>query len=336
MAWVAFVRYCIDEGLPNPADLGTQPRTAEGTLIKYIQHLYDSKGQFMRAKYAVLAMQNIHRELKGQLRSAWDSVESWQQEREAHLRRPMPKVVLQALAGTARMIAWDSRLDNPGHAREYILFALCLEVGFHALLRPGELLAVRWQEICCDVVLDGEQGWASLAILRPKNRRYMGKVQYAAVRDQLASLWLASMHVSPDLRLWPYGRPRFSKRLTELLDILDLAECGFTMGSLRAGGATNLFRQGMDPSRLKYVGRWRSEFSCAHYLQEASATYILGQLAVHVRKRLASVAAHTSILQSPASWGSWAHGDFLFGVSVAQVDHQRTVEGKAVRQPLQR
>ena len=63
-------------------ELESFPRELERSLVDFIQSVYEAKGSFLRAKYSVLATQTVFRSLKGQLRLAWDSIESWEQERE--------------------------------------------------------------------------------------------------------------------------------------------------------------------------------------------------------------------------------------------------------------
>ncbi len=310
MAWGHFVEFSLHAGRANPATLGHDAPEAERLLVYYIQRTYDDNGSFTHAKYAVLAMQTVFRQHRGLLRGAWDSIESWESEREANLRKPLPILVLRAMAGIARMLAWEARMFDVVLALEWLLFSILLELGFYALLRPGELTALTSIQICCSEFGEDGPGWASLAILRPKNRRFMGRLQYACVRSVRVSQWLAVLtRLAPGRRvLWPWGPRRFGMRFAEVTKLLGLERCGFTAASLRAGGATWYFQNGTDPSRLKYMGRWKSEFSAAHYLQESSGTFILGQLSAPCRARLQHIATLCDCLASITPWLQDQHG----------------------------
>ena len=52
----------------------------------------------------------------------------------------------------------------------------------------------------------------------------------------------------------------------------------FTWGCLRPGGATAHFLAGVEVGRLRLWGRWASERTLVHYLQEATAFLIRNRL----------------------------------------------------------
>ncbi len=52
-------------------------RSIAKALARYGQHLYDSGAALYKLRQAILAVQGIHRDLRGALRTAWDSVRVW-------------------------------------------------------------------------------------------------------------------------------------------------------------------------------------------------------------------------------------------------------------------
>ncbi len=60
------------------------------------------------------------------------NIESWEQEREASLRKPLPIDALRAMCGLARLFAWEVSLENPAEAAEWLIFSLLVEKGFWA------------------------------------------------------------------------------------------------------------------------------------------------------------------------------------------------------------
>jgi hypothetical protein len=84
-----------------------------------------------------------------------------------------------------------------------------------------------------------------------------------------------------------------------LLTRLDIAQ-RFTLGSLRAGGATAKFMAGTEVSALKYWGGWSSEKSLACYIQEATAMHVWSSMSDSVARALElRVAAQGDLLLDP-------------------------------------
>ena len=170
--------------------------------------------------------------------------------------------------------------------------SVLLEVGFFSLMRPGEMLALTRQLVSLPGQLLGNAAeFAVVGILSPENRKQLGKFQFAVCRSGNASSWLAWLceGLHPAERLWPTTGKDFRKMFRILIDYLGLTELGFSPASLRAGGATYLFMHGVDPPRLKFYGRWSSERTLAHYLQE-SVTYQLAHNAPARAQQLVALA----------------------------------------------
>lgn len=259
-AWTALIQFCISQGFAQPSTVGKNLSLANYILVEFIQHLYDTNNTLHLARHAVLAVQTVHRELKRHLKPAWDSIGSWTMDKEVSLRKPLPLLVLQAATALARALALDALLKGNSSSGEWLLVATLLDTGFYALLRPEEILKLSRKCVSFDSALRDGKGWASLAIENPKNRRSMGRIQYACVRSQRVSQWLQRFgaDLNPQDTVWPYNRHRMVKRFAELMSLLHLEHCHFTLGSLRAGGSSHYFQNGVEPTRLKYWGRWKS------------------------------------------------------------------------------
>ena len=73
-----------------------------------------------------------------------------------------------------------------------------------------------------------------------------------------------------------------------------------TTAALRAGGATYWFQSGIEPGRLKFWGRWASERTLSHYLQEAvSALMVLKLDAAHTMRLERMLAAGAKLAFPP-------------------------------------
>eukprot|EP00971_Amphidinium_carterae_P151936 3011231-Amphidinium_carterae.1 len=72
------------------------------------------------------------------------------------------------------------------------------------------------------------------------------------------------------------GLAELSRKYAKLTTILGLQQRGFSLGTLRGGGAMRCLKHHKSLSLLQWLGRWSSERSTHHYLQlgVAAATWI--------------------------------------------------------------
>eukprot|EP00933_Yihiella_yeosuensis_P048966 TRINITY_DN45457_c0_g1_i1.p1 TRINITY_DN45457_c0_g1~~TRINITY_DN45457_c0_g1_i1.p1 ORF type:complete len:185 (+),score=15.47 TRINITY_DN45457_c0_g1_i1:2-556(+) len=144
LAHVALCDFFKFRGLKIPGESDLNVEYTNKLLVKFIQHLYETDGFIHVAKYCILSLQNKFRQLKGQLREAWDSYESWSDEQLTSLRPPLPLLILTALCYSARLRALAVRgLEG----LEWFFLSIMCMVGFYGLLRPGELLSLKRKDI---------------------------------------------------------------------------------------------------------------------------------------------------------------------------------------------
>ena len=157
------------------------------------------------------------------------------------------------------------------HALAFWAAAILVRVGFHCLLRPGEI---------CKLIVEDlhfpRTTWDSeVCVVRlrdPKNRSSLGRLQFSLIRDASIVRWLKWFTESCDTqtKLWPGSPTNKSKFFKQSLGFLGLERLSLTVGSLRPGGATKAFVEGMSISNLTYLGWWwRVEHSLETYMQEA-------------------------------------------------------------------
>ena len=109
-------------------------------LIAYIQHVFDTGGPVWLPTHAILAVQTARRDLKGLLRPAWDSIQSWRLMSPVHSRAPLPVALLEGLRIFAVLAA--ASLDKQSAASWWNFAAVCGGM-FWGLLRPGELFDLK-------------------------------------------------------------------------------------------------------------------------------------------------------------------------------------------------
>ena len=81
----AFAEWCAHRNL-HLASLVTVPASINRALIDYIQHNFSTDAPLWMSVHAVLAIQVKWRPLKGCLRPAWDSIQSWRMTKQVKSR----------------------------------------------------------------------------------------------------------------------------------------------------------------------------------------------------------------------------------------------------------
>ena len=273
-------------------------------LIAFIQHCYEGEADIHTARHAILVVQFLGRHLKGKLRGAWDSIESWSAEVESFLRPPLPVRALQALVGMARVLGYAyAKQGDRTPALELFTLASLLEVGFYGLLRPGEMLSLCPRLVALPGSAAVASSFAIISIQITKNPRAMGRQQFAVVRHPTAAAWLKWLFEDQpeDKLIWSWSPARFRGRFKWLSSLLGLTDCHSVPASCRAGGATYFYQLGVEPTRLAFWGRWAAEKSVTHYVQEAMASLVLRQLSPQVSSRMVRLADIISYTMSPPS-----------------------------------
>ena len=157
------------------------------------------------------------------------------------------------------MIARAVQLDQ-------LSFACMLALGFHGLLRTGELLKVTSQ----DLELSRECGILSLQ--QSKSGLRHGSSEAVALRDsltlQLLDTWRVCFRPSAGDKLWPHSGQRFRETFRAYLRFFRVMALNFKPYSLRRGGATFLLQQGMAMETILLRGRWNSLAVARLYLQD--------------------------------------------------------------------
>lgn len=239
------------------------------------------------AKHGVLLVQVLRPRLRHSLQSTWTAIKAWEEQKPANFRPPLPATLLAALTCKARIVA--ERCCDSEEAARWMSLSVLILTGFFALLRPGELLGLKKQDVILPDTLSMGTEFAVLKIARPKNARQMGVQQYVELRHADFINWLA-WHTSrlprPDSCLWKSGPNRFRSIFKHLRTKLEIHGLKLSPASLRAGGATALVDQGIDIKRIRFMGRWANLRSLEHYIQVARAQQIALSIPKPVAERL--------------------------------------------------
>ena len=142
------------------------------------------------------------------------------------------------------------------HIDELTLAALLL-LGFHCLMRTGELLQIR----PCDFLLDDEGGLVSIPSSKSGIRN--NSRESVTIRDPTT---LETVRAMVTLRLqlnmgnvacWDRSGSTFRSLFRRILDALEIQHLGFRPYSLRRGGATHEMQAHGLMERTLIRGRWK-------------------------------------------------------------------------------
>ena len=176
------------------------------------------------------------------------------------------------------------------------------------VMRPGEAASLRRRHLSLPED-HGVAGLVIIVIVDPKTAHLGGAAIQHATLEEPAAIpllrWFLA-DVPPDAFLW--AGPSYEARLASFeyafkraLARLRLEELGFTPASVRAGAATEIWIRTFNAGLIQRKGRWASERSLRHYLQQAAATLALQRLGTPLRSQLQQLAAQLpALLQPPA------------------------------------
>ena len=253
-------------------------------LAEFGQLLY--RGARSLGDYAetINAVVDQDRALKGRLPRAWDVAWVWHAWLPGGNRLAMPDKVMLAMLTVA--LRWQ--MPN---------VALLLACGFLGLLRVHELRMLRCGSFLTPSRLLSDDPVVFIVIDRPKMRRLGARRAYTRIDDPaiVALAEAFAPHFAPDALL-------FNESYTALRTIFSAICCelhlphgsqdGFTLGSLRPGGATWLYRVTDNSELVRFRGRWASLRMLEIYIQEVGATCVLPNLPEKVRSRLKTLAEY--------------------------------------------
>lgn len=255
--------------------------TLDVGLTDYIINLYDElptrgyRQKGMDAKAALAARFGI---AHSQLPLAARALRSW--DRLVPGESP-PPFSLGLLLLVARAMMLGAAVPEEGER-----LAVCLVLMFEGYLRVSDLLSLSADEIALpgDVRLAGLTG-GGIRLDGKTGRHQFVRLDSALAVSALR--WLKRNTVAGEpVCSWTYGQLRY--RFLQALKACGLDGMGFTMHSIRHGGATAAFAAGASLDHIAMIGRWRCLQSLKRYVQTGRA--VLLQLVLPSRVQTSALA----------------------------------------------
>jgi hypothetical protein len=250
--------------------LGSKPARWDKALLDFSRRAHRSKQLRTQVVHTVLAVQKRRKFKRWDLSDTWEFLWAWKGQIGSTPRLPLPRAPWKAVVTLAYVVS----LQMEGAAsKRYWGAGLTLWIGFLGLFRPREMA-----QLTKDVILlaselgESLERWVTIVIKDPKTKRSFGWTQHVLIQDARlmaarAAFFKGTRATEP---LFNGSQDLLGKILQELLSMLGLTN-GFTLSSIRAGGATAVFAQGTDVNRLAFHGRWKSMLTLHRYVQEAMA-----------------------------------------------------------------
>ena len=228
----------------------------DGVLCDYIELAW-SRGESLG--YIADMLSGLHffmPHLRGTLREAWRLFKSWRRIESPVRAPPITPLLVRAFVADAV-------------ARRELRYAALLCLGFHCLLRTGELLEIRFGD------LEIGERTGVLTLKSSKSGLRTGAMEAVAIRDPITlelvnTLLLITPHFRGDL-LWPHSGQSFRNRFRLSCERFRVAALAYKPYSLRRGGATMLLQANLPMELILVKGRWRSVGVARLYLEDGLA-----------------------------------------------------------------
>ena len=204
---------------------------------------------------------------RGRLSKPWKLFKIWRKAERPRQAPPLPECVLLGMIGRLLEV-------------EQLDFAVCLVLGFYGMLRTGELLSLRWNQVMLgmqDLVL--QLGFTKTGLRRAIDENVVIHQPLALLLTK--ALWEVRyrQHRLTDL-IWTEGSQKFRDQFRAVVSFFKLSPL-FKPYSLRRGGATQDFRAHGSMERTLLRGRWGSTGAARNYVQEGLSELTRLQLTPH-------------------------------------------------------
>ena len=246
-----FFQYLNSEGLQLP-----QKRDHMDHLVSdYLEYLWsDGEGRAVASNF-MAALQDFDPKLKGCLPGSWRLLKTWTTHEVPNRAPPLTESLLNAMVG------WSFFHDK-------LTFGLSLLLGFHGLLRTGELLALQAHNF--HITSPVEPAVISLGLTKSGKRQGAAESVTLTDKNVLKVLWAWKKTASAHAFLTDKPH-RWRDTFNDCLEALKLQEWSFRPYSLRRGGATALFLKTHSLDSVLLAGRWTAVKTAKIYLNSGLA-----------------------------------------------------------------
>ena len=221
----------------------------------WIERMWKQGEPLLTIGDALSALHFYQPSTKRQIPHAWKLFATW---RKLEVPARAPPLTAMLVRGMSALALDRGKLE----------LATCLILGFHALLRTGELLALRGTDI-----LMGKTH-ALLRFELTKTGRRHAVSEAISLDDEIVLLLLTTLlQVRKDkgcleTLLWNQSSQAFRQQFKKLCHDFGLDHLQFRPYSLRRGGATDFFQKTLSMEATLLRGRWESSRVAKLYIND--------------------------------------------------------------------
>eukprot|EP00435_Cladocopium_sp_Y103_P036468 s114_g9.t1 len=254
---------------PILEDVDTEASLDE-TISQWIQDEFEDGTPLHMVGDALSGLHHFEPFTRKRLHKSWRLYSIWRRFEVPCRAPPLTQELVLAMAG------WLISVD------ELTMSALVL-LGFHCLLRTGELLQIR----PCDFILDNTKGLVSLPSsksgVRNNSKESVSIHDTCTLETVRAMLQLKSQWGMTKVPCWDRSGISFRNLFRDSLAKLEITALGFRPYSLRRGGATYEMQVHGLMERTLMRGRWRSSNIARIYISDGLS--MLPSLAMTMRSK---------------------------------------------------
>ena len=225
-------------------------------LGDYLEYLYESGESVSLAGDLISGLQTFLPFLRKHLSYSWHLFGLWRKNERSWQATPMGEELLWAMISRAIDLQW-------------LEMSFVLAAGYFGLLRTGELLQMRFQDITYSAQV--------LLIHLPESKTAQrgGPGETVVVRDTRVCHLLRTLQLLSKGKhlIWPYTAQLFRERFGSLTSFFCLDGYGYRPYSLRRGGATALYRDQTPMDLILIRGRWKNSSSAHLYISDGMAEW---------------------------------------------------------------
>ena len=221
----------------------------------WIQRMWKQGEPLLTIGDALSALHFFQPSTKRQIPHAWKLFATWRKLEVPARAPPLTAVLVRGMSALAL---------NRGQLE----LATCLILGFHALLRTGELLTLRGT----DFLVGKTHALLRLELTKTGRRRAVSEA--ISIQDEIVLLLLTTLlQVRKDKGcleafLWTQSHQAFRQNFKKLCHDFGLDHLQFRPYSLRRGGATDFFQRTLSMEATLLRGRWESSRVARLYIND--------------------------------------------------------------------
>ena len=246
-----FFLYLDKENLKLPS----KRERMDSLVSDYLEHLWSEGEGRACASHFLAALQDFDPQLRGKLPGSWRLMRTWTSNEIPVRAPPLTEGVLRAMVGWAIF-------------HKHFSFGLSLLVGFHSLLRTGELLNLQAWQIHMLSAVDP----AVINLGLTKSGKRQGASESVTLSEQSVLKWLWRWkQINPGHTFLTEKPHRWRQLFQECVQGLKLQQHEFRHYSLRRGGATYYFVKTGSLDRVLNMGRWTAVKTARIYVNTGLA-----------------------------------------------------------------